>query len=182
MDNVMNGLHTNTVRVSARVAKMFRKQFYMGKKSPIIKPIYYSNRNKYWIDVLEFFKENDLQWTQPQYFMLAGWDMRITQILLWNGRMCEEKHFRIVKNDVAIMTRDKYNDEVETKIYHIMSKFSYFLGFQEHISVRGCFVKSVDEGYLSQNVKVEISDKDALTESLTDRFIERVFNLKTSLS
>lgn len=184
MKDVMT-LHTDTVRISAKVAKMFRTEFYVNRRSQVLKPNYYFNRNEYWNDVLAFFARHGLTWSQQQYYMLCGWDMKTTQIIVWNGRTCQEGLYRIVKNDTCIMTRELVDGILETKFYHIMSSLSHFLGFREHVSVRGCIVINEDDAYLCQARKCDgITKRDIdsvhQTESLVDRFVNRLFNIKNN--
>lgn len=137
---------TELYMITAKTAKEFRRQFYMGRRSPVLKPNYVANKSVFWKEVNTFFEERKLQKTFKDYTFMCGFDVfKGTEIIMPRMIMCTEGNFNIVRNDVAWMVTNKVDalGLVRTKsFYHMCSNQAKLEGYA--FKVRGIMVYDGD--------------------------------------
>lgn len=132
--------------ITAKQAKEFRRQFYMGRRSRVLKPNYVANKPLFWKEVNTFFDDNHIAKTFHSYTFMCGFDVYSgVEIIMPQQLQCTEGHFTIVRNDVAWMITNKVdmNGVVRTRhFYHMLSNQCKLEGYT--LKVRGVFAYNED--------------------------------------
>ena len=109
-------------RISAQIAKDFRRMVYMDKRSPIIKPAYVLDKTLFWEDVHTFFLQHNIPFTHQAYKFMCAFGIKEWCEMIMDIRQVKAKHL-ICQNDIVIVQVSGEGNRTIT-LHHIWDKYS----------------------------------------------------------